>query len=182
MNAGAVLDRTLETLTLAKARPSSNIARHASELFSGSARGGGLWLACSALLWTRGPNARAAALDGMIAWSASEVLACGAKRAVDRKRPKFGGRGAHPRSTSMPSSHATGAWAYAFAAGTRCPPVAVPLTGAAVGVAWSRVALGRHFASDVIVGCVLGISVGAAVAAVRRHDAHHGSDPVARTQ
>lgn len=76
---------------------------------------------------------------------------------------------------SMPSGHATSNAASAAAVATVVPALA-PVAGLyAVGVAWSRLQLNRHYPTDVIWGLVLGGSVGIAVgASVRTRAARAG--------
>ncbi len=79
----------------------------------------------------------------------------GLKRAVDRPRPD----GSHDRNNaSFPSSHAANAVALAYLVTRRWPRsgwVAFPL---AALVAFSRMWLGRHYLSDVLVGVVIGFA------------------------
>ncbi|MBT3267504.1 phosphatase PAP2 family protein [Candidatus Poribacteria bacterium] len=89
----------------------------------------------------------------------SSVLASGAvtatlKDAVGRSRPD--GTNDH---RSMPSGHTTGAFALATALSHRYPEWRLPFYLGAVGVAVSRVYLGRHYPSDVLAGAVIGTSV-----------------------
>ncbi len=67
-----------------------------------------------------------------------------------------------PKSSSFPSGHAASAFAFATAVGLDEPlwlPVILPL---ALGVAVSRVRLGVHYPSDVVVGMAIGVSIGVA--------------------
>jgi undecaprenyl-diphosphatase len=86
------------------------------------------------------------------------------KRAFDRPRPPFADAAVHPLvhvpdSGSMPSGHATTAFAAAVAAGLVHPRLRWPLVLLAGLVAISRVWLGVHYLSDVIVGAALGSGV-----------------------
>jgi undecaprenyl-diphosphatase len=65
-----------------------------------------------------------------------------------------------PESTSFPSGHAATAFAAATAVGVLHPRLRAPLLGLAVLVAVSRVYLGVHFWSDVLVGSLLGVGIG----------------------
>ncbi|MGH2921399.1 MAG: phosphatase PAP2 family protein [Gaiellaceae bacterium] len=69
-----------------------------------------------------------------------------------------------PASTSFPSGHAATAFAAATAVGMLHPRFRIPLLALAVVVALSRVYLGVHFWSDVVVGSLLGVAVGLATA------------------
>ena len=90
------------------------------------------------------------------------------KEIAARQRPSQGTEGAFfqygkPESSSFPSGHSMGAFtvatvfAHVYADQKWVPWVAY---GSAAAVAWSRVALGRHFPSDVVVGAILGNSMG----------------------
>jgi membrane-associated phospholipid phosphatase len=65
-----------------------------------------------------------------------------------------------PDSTSFPSGHAATAFAAATAVGILHPRLRVPLLALAGMVALSRVYLGVHFWSDVLVGSLLGVTIG----------------------
>jgi undecaprenyl-diphosphatase len=75
-----------------------------------------------------------------------------------------------PDSTSFPSGHAATAFAAATAVGVLHPRFRAPLFGLAVMVAVSRVYLGVHFWSDVLVGSLLGVAIGLATARLFRRD------------
>jgi membrane-associated phospholipid phosphatase len=67
-----------------------------------------------------------------------------------------------PDSTSFPSGHAATAFAAATVVGLLHPRSRVPLLALALMVALSRVYLGVHFWSDVLVGSLLGVAIGLA--------------------
>jgi membrane-associated phospholipid phosphatase len=69
-----------------------------------------------------------------------------------------------PDSTSFPSGHAATAFAAATVVGVLHPRLRAPLLALAGMVALSRVYLGVHFWSDVLVGSLLGVAVGLATA------------------
>jgi undecaprenyl-diphosphatase len=75
-----------------------------------------------------------------------------------------------PESHSFPSGHAATAFAAATAVGVLHPRLRAPLLALAVMVAVSRVYLGVHFWSDVLVGSLLGVAVGIAAARLFRPD------------
>lgn len=101
------------------------------------------------------------------------------KRATARTRPSAGGEGtffqyqpqAGQSNASFPSGHASGAFALAtvFSGiyGREHRWVSWVSYGAAGMVGLSRVALGRHFTSDVVIGSVIGNSFGRMVLARR---------------
>ena len=71
-----------------------------------------------------------------------------------------------PRSRSFPSGHTASAFAFATAVGADLPALSFPLDALAAAVGYSRVHLGVHYPSDVIVGAVLGSAVGTTVRAI----------------
>jgi undecaprenyl-diphosphatase len=86
------------------------------------------------------------------------------KRAFERPRPPLVDSAVHPlvavpHSYSMPSGHACTAFAAAVAVGLVHPRMRCPLLALASLVALSRVWLGVHYLTDVIVGAALGASI-----------------------
>ena len=84
------------------------------------------------------------------------------KRGFDHPRPFALGLGRawlpHGASEGFPSSHASTAMAFAVSA-CLAPvrwPARLLVLGAALAVSWSRVALGLHFPSDVLMAWVVG--------------------------
>ncbi len=103
------------------------------------------------------------------------VVVQGAKRSIDRPRPAAqldalrSLPGGHLRQHAFPSGHSALA---AFVGGAiAVSPIAtagrVVAVGLAVGVGWSRVAIGAHWVSDVLIGLLLGF--GLAFKALRGH-------------
>jgi undecaprenyl-diphosphatase len=83
------------------------------------------------------------------------------KRAFERPRPPVVDPAVHPlvavpHSYSMPSGHAMTAFASALAVGLVHPRLRLPLLVLAGLIAISRVWLGVHYLSDVIVGAAFG--------------------------
>jgi undecaprenyl-diphosphatase len=90
------------------------------------------------------------------------------KHAFARPRPPLVDPAVHPlvtvpHSYSMPSGHATTAFAAALAVGLVHPRLLKPLVALAALVAVSRVWLGVHYLSDVLAGAALGTAVAAAL-------------------
>jgi undecaprenyl-diphosphatase len=115
-----------------------------------------------------------AGLAGTIAVLLGSVLSGAIKESVGRLRPPFADPSfiaatTAPDTPSFPSGHTTTAFAAAAAVGVFYPRLRVPLYALAALVGLSRVYLGVHFGLDVLVGALLGITIGLAVAwAIRR--------------
>lgn len=123
---------------------------------------GWLWFAAGALLLAGG---------GMRVLAAAGFAAGGANASIIFLKRRF--RRARPAPHvpnplfdlafdrfSFPSGHATNAFALCTVAGLSFHPLA-PLAGVLAGsIALSRVVLGRHFLSDVVVGSLLGVLIG----------------------
>jgi membrane-associated phospholipid phosphatase len=110
------------------------------------------------LLTRRVPGAATLSTASYFAASGSSDLL---KRAFERPRPPLVDPAVHPLvavpdSYSMPSGHASTAFAAAVAVGLVHPRLRWPLLALASLIALSRVWLGVHYLSDVIVGAALG--------------------------
>jgi membrane-associated phospholipid phosphatase len=70
-----------------------------------------------------------------------------------------------PRTTSFPSGHAASASAFATGVATASAGAAIPISGAAALVAYSRVHTGVHYPADVIAGTLTGASLAQITAA-----------------
>ncbi|MCH9817242.1 MAG: phosphatase PAP2 family protein [Actinomycetia bacterium] len=154
---------------------------------SNAANNSGLWLATAAGLAVLGGRAgRQAALTGVSAIGvASAVTNLGVKRLYLRRRPdrqsasvKEARQVKMPESTSFPSGHSASAFAFATAVTDRMPLVGVPLLGLAGTVAYSRVHTGVHYPGDVVVGSILGVSMGSLTARAVRLVERRFRDPV----
>jgi undecaprenyl-diphosphatase len=73
-----------------------------------------------------------------------------------------------PLSPSFPSGHAASGFAFAAAVGGTLPAAAAPLRFAASAVAYSRVHTGVHYPGDVVVGALIGSTIGECVAVASR--------------
>lgn len=99
-------------------------------------------------------------------WAAGHA----AKRLTKRTRPCEEREGVAivecPESSSMPSDQASSAFAGAAVIAAAVPSLAAPLYAAAALTASSRVYVGVHYPSDVLVGALLGQLVGGVAARI----------------
>jgi membrane-associated phospholipid phosphatase len=151
---------------------------------SGLANHSKLWLAAAGVMAVFGGRAgRRAALTGVIAVGVNSALVnLPMKFASDRERPNRETAGVPeqrwvpmPTSSSFPSGHAASGFAFAGAVSGSMPVIGVPLRGLAAAVAYSRVHTGVHYPGDVIVGSLIGATIGEATsltcrALYRRHN------------
>ena len=124
-----------------------------------------LGVALLADLWARRFPLGAAL--GTVSYLAAEGLSLLLKGVFDRPRPSMVDPAVHPlvavpRSGSMPSTHAASAFAAALAVGFVHPRLRWPLLALAALIALSRVWLGVHYLTDVLVGVALGVAVAGA--------------------
>lgn len=140
-------------------------------LASRAADYGALWLALAAIgALAGGRRGRSAAQQGLLALGFTSATVNGPlKLLFGRVRPTPH-RAIHrkPRTASFPSGHSASAFAFATAATREAPaagPLLVPL---AATVAYSRVYLGYHYPSDVVIGGALGTAAGLAARPVAR--------------
>jgi undecaprenyl-diphosphatase len=101
---------------------------------------------------------------GAVSYLAAEGVSSLLKGAFDRPRPSVVDPAVHPlvavpHNGSMPSTHAATAFAAALAVGLVHPRLRWPLLLLAALIAFSRVWLGVHYPTDVIVGAVLGTAI-----------------------
>lgn len=144
---------------------------------SGLANHSKLWLGVAvALFGLGGPVGRRAALTGVVAVGVnSAAVNLPMKFASGRARPERETAGVPaqrwvpmPESTSFPSGHSASAFAFAGAVAGTAPVLATPLRGLAAAVAYSRVHTGVHYPGDVVVGSLVGATIGEATAIVAR--------------
>lgn len=135
-------------------------------LWSTRAGDGWLWYAIAGgLLLTGGKQALRPVAAAGAAMSAGVALFIAGKRIFRRRRP--GSFEAHswvallpPDQFSFPSGHSISAFAFTTALGLYYPAAWPALGFCAASVALSRVVLGMHFSSDVLVGSALGAALG----------------------
>jgi undecaprenyl-diphosphatase len=144
---------------------------------TGWANNSKLWLLVAAGLFAFGGKAgRRAAITGVAALGVNSALVnIPVKLASGRARPDWEAarvpdhrRVPMPTSTSFPSGHSASGFAFADAVAATLPAVAIPIRGLAVVVAYSRVHVGVHYPGDVIVGALMGGTIGEFVGAVAR--------------
>lgn len=127
-----------------------------------------LWPALALALVASGRPGHEALLAGAAAALVANVLLVLVKRRVRRRRPCD--EAPHPLFRdlkppdpfSFPSGHSMNAFAVCTVLALQFPAAAPPLALLAGSIAASRVVLGMHYVSDVIVGSTLGALLGGA--------------------
>jgi undecaprenyl-diphosphatase len=128
------------------------------------------WVAGSAwLALAGGARGRRAGLATSAAMLAAVALVQGPIKALFPRRRPFARRlavvvGPRPVDSSFPSGHTAGSFAAATVLATVYPEQRPLLLAVAGAVGLSRIYLGHHFPSDVLVGAVLGVGVGSITA------------------
>ncbi len=133
-----------------------------------STRGGDgwLWYAMGVVVLLFGGDTRYEALEAAAASSSTGViLFLRLKRMFNRQRPSeiqphCWATLLPPDQFSFPSGHTITAFAIAVPLGIFYPSLMVGLLFCAVSIAVSRVLLGLHFLSDVVAGCLIGVTLG----------------------
>jgi undecaprenyl-diphosphatase len=135
-------------------------------LFATRAGDGWLWGAIGIALLLSGDSQRFHAVEaGGLAVAAGILVFNRLKRAVGRVRPRdiephCWARIVTRDRFSFPSGHSTTAFAVAVSLGSFYPEVLPLLLALAANVAISRVIVGMHFLSDVLVGSAMGMLLG----------------------
>jgi len=125
------------------------------------------WFVLGAVLLSGSGLARRALAAATLATALANAVLVYLKRRVRRRRPCE--QGPHPLfqvkppdDFSFPSGHATNAFAICTVLAIAFPLLAPVLAILAASVAASRVVLGLHYASDVVVGALIGTTCGLA--------------------
>jgi diacylglycerol kinase family enzyme/membrane-associated phospholipid phosphatase len=125
-----------------------------------------LWFSLAAVLAARRGATRKAAARGVLAIAGASGFANAVlKPLLPRRRPAASELPAYqtidnpPTSSSFPSGHAASAAAFATAVAMESPRFGLAIAPLAASVAYSRVHIGVHWPSDVVVGAAIGSGV-----------------------
>ncbi len=125
-----------------------------------------LWFTIASILAARRGATRKAAARGVLSIAGASFLANAVlKPLLPRRRPAASELPAYqtienpPTSSSFPSGHAASAAAFATAVTMEAPRLGTVVGPLAAAVAYSRVHVGVHWMSDVLVGAALGSGV-----------------------
>jgi len=138
----------------------------AMKVLSPAANHSVLWFAVGAVLAARKGKGRKAATRGVLGIAGASLTANAVlKPLLPRRRPAARELPAYqtiddpPTSSSFPSGHAASAAAFATAVALESPRLGLAVAPLAGAVAYSRVHVGVHWASDVLAGAALGSGV-----------------------
>ncbi len=127
---------------------------------------GWLWYAMGLVVLLFGGEER---YEALVAAGAAALCGIGffltLKRAFNRSRPSAiephcWATLLPPDQFSFPSGHTITAFAVALPLGMFYPSLMIGLLFCAISIAMSRVLLGLHFLSDVLAGCLIGVTLG----------------------
>ena len=136
-----------------------------------------LWLGTAAVFATLGGRTgRRVAAAGVGAIALNSLIVnvplklAGKRERPDREAAKVptARHVAMPTSPSFPSGHAASGFAFAAAVGGTLPAAAAPVRAAASAVAYSRVHTGVHYPGDVVIGALIGSTIGECVTVASR--------------
>jgi membrane-associated phospholipid phosphatase len=136
-----------------------------------------IWIgAAAALAVIGGSTGRRVAATGVAALAVNSLIVnLPLKRAARRARPDrdaamvpLARHVAMPLSPSFPSGHAASGFAFAAAVGGAMPVAAAPLRLVASAVAYTRVHTGVHYPGDVLIGALIGTTIGEGATVVSR--------------
>jgi undecaprenyl-diphosphatase len=128
-----------------------------------------LWIGLAGATATvGGRTGRRAAVTGLVALGLNSALVnIGFKFAARRTRPDREAAGVPadrwvpmPHSASFPSGHSASAFAFATSVAQVQPVAAAPLLLLASAVGYSRVHTGVHYPGDVVIGSLIGATIG----------------------
>jgi undecaprenyl-diphosphatase len=138
-------------------------------VFASRGGDGWLWSVIGVILYFFGGPQRIEALEaGFVAVGIGQISFFVLKRIIGRERPctvepHCWSMLLPPDRFSFPSGHTITAFAIAVTLGLYYPALLVGLIFCALSVAASRVILGLHYLSDVLVGVIIGTAIGVAV-------------------
>ncbi|GAC1368406.1 MAG: hypothetical protein NVS2B15_03360 [Pseudarthrobacter sp.] len=144
-------------------RSSGGAADKGLHTLSVAANKGVLWLAVAGVMAARSGTPRRAAARGLIALGAASA-SNGTLKAVLPFRPRPQHLPSLPfwppeyHGSSLPSGHSASAAAFATGVALVSPALGAIVAPLAAGVAYSRVHIGAHWPSNVILGSTLGIA------------------------
>lgn len=148
------------------ALPVASPVDHLLRGLSRSANKGRVWVAAAGLGLLVNGRTRRAALRGIGALGATSLTVNAVVKPLIRRRrpeieltPVFRRLTRQPWTTSFPSGHAASAAAFATGAALELPVAGLTLAPIAAAVGYSRIHVGVHHTSDVVIGAALGAGV-----------------------